>query len=432
MKKSSNFRNRFLRIYDLLTGSNIKNILNDIDAHHSNYNETATKSRLDLILKHAKKTVPYYKNAETIDIKSFPVVNKQTIKNSIAQFTSQNYNRSKLISGTTSGSTGTPFKFYFDKRKKRRRTTEVIYYNGWANYRIGDKHLLNAVGIKKSKLKLFIQNEIISNPKNIDTNWLEWQRKILKDKKIYIYIGYASCLKEFAIYCNEQGDKPEDFKLKGIITGSEKLDPKARNIAEKVFGCPVLSRYSSLETGIIAHECPEEKTFHLNTSSYFVEILHPTKDEPVKVGEIGRVVITDLFNYGMPLIRYDIGDLAAFSQAECSCGRKGPCLSQIEGRIVENVTDTNGELVSWVAINDIMWPFNDVVFFQFIQKNANKYVMKIQAKPNNNLETDVKSKLQSLVGLDSILEIEFVDDIPALPSGKRPYIINEHLKNERN
>lgn len=431
MKKSNNFRNRFLYIYDLLTGSAIKNVLNDIDAHHSNYNETVTKSRLDLILKHAKKTVPFYKKINTLGIESFPVVNKQIIKENIEAFISEVYRKSDLVSGTTSGSTGSPFKFYFDKKKKSRRTTEVIYYNGWANYRIGDKHLLNAVGIKKNKLKLFIQNEIISNPKNIDANWLEWQRKTLKSKNIKIYIGYASCLKEFAIYCNEQGDKPEDFKLKGIITGSEKLDPKARNIAEKVFGCPVLSRYSSLETGMIAHECPKEKTFHLNTSSYFVEILHLTKDEPVKIGEIGRVVITDLFNYGMPLIRYDIGDLAAFSQAECSCGRKGPCFSQIEGRIVENVTDTNGELVSWVAINDIMWPFNDITFFQFTQKSPSKYIMKIQAKQNRVLETDVKSKLQSLVGLDSILEIEFVDDIPALPSGKRPYIINEHIKNER-
>lgn len=407
-----------------------KLIFNDFDYFHYCTDKT-DNDRLLAILKHATNTVNFYKDyINKTDIKDFPIVNKSIIKNNYNDFVSNAYNINSLKKVTTSGSTGTPFTYYLDKNKKFRREMEAVYYNGWAGYKLGDKHLINAVGVKKSKLKLFFQNELISNPMHMDSAWLEEQRKLLQSKRIIVYIGYASAITHFANFCKLRGDDPKLFNLKGIIAGSEKLDNNARKIAEEVFGCLVLSKYSSLETGVIAHECPECKTFHINTSSYYVELLALDSDNPASDGEIGRIVITDLFSYGMPLIRYDIGDLAIKSSYNCSCGRISPTFKHILGRQVENVTDQNGNYVSWVAINDAMWPYSDVEQFLFVQLDKTKYKMQLKVKEECNSVQNIENDFRALLGDDIDFTIEFVDDIPPLKSGKRPYIINQYLKDK--
>jgi phenylacetate-CoA ligase len=428
---NSNIRYYLLRLIDILSGNRIKRALNSIDNFHTTNTKhlSSNSIKLDRILEHAIKTVPYYiENVKSNRIDLFPVVNKNILKKDINSFISNNYIKENLHTSTTSGSTGSPFLFYYDDNKKFNKTIEVIYYNRWVNYKLGDRHLLNAVGKKKSRFKLFFQNEIISNPTLMSEEWLEKQRILLKRKKLLFYVGYASVIKELSEYCKKMGDKPSDFKLKGIKSTAERLDENARNTAEKVFGCPVLCRYGCMETGIIAQECLEKKNYHINTANYYVEVLEIDTDKPVIPGEIGRVVVTDLNNYGMPFIRYDIGDFAILSDSECTCGKKGPIFSKVIGRIVENVTDSNGNLISWVAINDKMWPYTKVTFFQFIQKTTNRYLLLLQSEKDVKMEALIRSDFMSLLGPSANLEIEFVDEIKNSGTGKRPYIINEHLK----
>lgn len=428
--RGTTLRKKLISFVDFITGGRIKKTMKEFDLPITNKKQLQ-QERLKNLLRHAITTVPYYKSYDNFEsLTDFPVINKKIIKEHYDDFISEEYNKDSLIPVTTSGSTGTPFTYLFDKRKKRRRTLEVIYYNGWANYELGDRHLLNAVGSHKSKLKLFLQNEVITNPLHLDLEWLEKQRTALKNDHITLYVGYASAIQHFTEYCKKKNDGPADFDLKGIISIAENLDEHVRKDAETVFGCPVLSRYASLETGVLSQECQEEKNHHVNISSYAVELLSFDSDDPVNPGELGRVVVTDLFSYGMPLIRYDIGDVAMKAETNCSCGIGGPIFKKIRGRITDNVLDQDGNLVSWAAINVIIWPYKEIKEFRFIQTDRFKFELLLSTYDGTRVDKEIIKKFKELLGEKSEIDITYLEEIPSLESGKRPYIINRYLKNK--
>ena len=171
---------------------------------------------------------------------------------------------------------------------------------------------------------------------------------------------YASVLKLFIEYCEKNHKDLSKIDLNGIVVTSESITEDARSRASKMFNCTVLSRYSSLETGIIAHQCPDGSSFHVNRANYHVELLDLNSNKPAEENEFGRVVVTDLYSYGMPLIRYDIGDIAKWSIKECPCGRKGPSFSEIGGRLTDNLIDDKGELISWGVVNTIIWKYEEI------------------------------------------------------------------------
>lgn len=423
-------RSNIMHLIDLLKGGSLKRKFKTIDSfHYDGYR--SNEKLLAEILKHAKTSVKYYSNIESkAEISDFPVINKNIIKDHYQDFFSNEFSLESLIPIQTSGSTGTPFTFYLDKEKKKHRAIEIAYYNSWADYKLGDKHILNAVGGKKSKLKLFLQNEILTNPLHLDGTWLENQRKLIKNGGVRFYIGYASAVDQFTKYCSSKGDSPKDFNLKGIIAIAEKLKESTRELAEKTFGCKVLSRYASAETGVLSHECPEEKKHHLNTAGYYIEILALDSDKTVGFGKIGRVVVTDLYSFGMPLIRYDTGDLAILSNEKCKCGRTSPIFEKLEGRAVENVTDPDGNLISWIAINDALWPYTEISEFQFIQLTKNSYKLKLVSNQKNKSDDKILRDYLGILGKSAKLELEYVDKIEYERSGKKPYIINQYLKDK--
>jgi phenylacetate-CoA ligase len=155
--------------------------------------------------------------------------------------------------------------------------------------------------------------------------------------------------------------------------------------------------------------------------------LHPDRDEPVNPGETGRIVVTDLFNYAMPLIRYDTGDMAVLSE-QSVCGASGLVFTKVEGRRVDFIYDTTGNLLSPHVITNTMWKYAEVVKqFQFVQMAQNGYRINLNCGNNKFGQIDtLLSDLKSFVGKDANIEIVFVDDIPALASGKRKKIVNNY------
>lgn len=204
-----------------------------------------------------------------------------------------------------------------------------------------------------------------------------------------------------------------------------------RRIIENAFNCPVLGRYSCEEFGVLAHECLPEKNYHLNTASYYFEILASDGDRPVQPGEPGRVIVTDLFSHAMPLIRYDTGDLAVLGK-DCPCGLRTPVLERIEGRHTEMIYDTSGRMVSPLAmITPIARTIEGIFQFQFIQKEQKKYCLKIV--PMSIYPYDraglIKEKLLAVLGPEAEIDFEYLESIKPLPSGKRPYIVNKYKAN---
>jgi phenylacetate-CoA ligase len=413
---------------DLLKGGIVRRHIRELESAFRDPDAALalTQQRVRALVDHACRTTGYYRQfLGAKELSEFPVLQKRTIREHYQEFFSSAYDKSSLVPAKTSGSYGAPFTFYLTREKKARQHAEVIYFSGWAGYRVGDKHAfvrLNA----KDKFALFMQNEILLNPTILDQEWLEKQRQVLLCKGLEVFIGFPSVVGALAEYCQAKGDGPQSFRLKAIITMAEPLNNYTRVTLRQVFGCPVLSRYSTEELGVLAHECDHMNGYHLNIASYVVELLSLDSDAPVSHGELGRVVVTDPFSYAMPLIRYDTGDLAVLG-APCSCGLPGPTLRRLEGRVIEEVVGTDGQILSPFVISNVMEDLDDgsIVQFQFVQKGERSYELRLCVLSSFHQEELVCRRLLDILGADAELELSYTEQIPPLPSGKRPYVINE-------
>ncbi len=133
----------------------------------------------------------------------------------------------------------------------------------------------------------------------------------------------------------------EPIKIEQFLAASDRIDPQLRELVNDVFAGRIIDRYSSEEFGYIALQCPIHDHLHICSPSLVVEVVD-NEGKACEVGVPGRVLITSLHNFAMPLIRYDIGDIAEFGEP-CDTGLNWPVLNQINGRIRESITLPNGE-----------------------------------------------------------------------------------------
>lgn len=389
--------------------------------------ESLATKRLNYIVDHAKKNTVFYNNYKSFH--DFPIISKQNLRDNYEDFLSEKINKKNSITSTTSGSSGRPMTFYLSKKKKYRQNAEVIFYNRWANIDIGDYHTYVRVTDAKSKLKLFIQNEILMNPKDLTDNWLREQVNILRNKSVTGIIGYPSAITAIAQKSIEMDIKKEDFKLTGIVTSGESLRDENKDIIEIAFGVEPLSRYSTEEFGVIASSCPNCGKYHLNDTGYIIEILSMDSDKQVNPGEHGRVVVTDLFSDNMPLIRFDTEDIAVYGgPSECEFYPTGITLESVVGRQIEKIYNINGESISPFAINGALRDFHSIKQFQFVQNTLDDNVLflVVNSKFNKEEEQLISNRFKEI--LKGNPKIMIVNEIQANKSGKRPYIISNYDK----
>src|SRR5690606_30639221 len=116
---------------------------------------------------------------------------------------------------------------------------------------------------------------------------------------------------------------------------------RERELIERVMGCKVTNRYGCEEVGLIASECEEHRGLHINVDDVFLEVVDD-EGRPVKPGIPGKILVTDLANYGMPLIRYRIEDVGILSDRQCPCGRGLPLMHSIMGRVADFLKRADG------------------------------------------------------------------------------------------
>ena len=131
---------------------------------------------------------------------------------------------------------------------------------------------------------------------------------------------------------------------KAVIAQAEGLSQNTKKGISYYFNTQAVSRYSNNENGIIAQQIAEDNEFIVNEASFFVEILDIDSDTPVPDGTPGRIVITDLFNYCTPLIRYDTGDIGVLGKKEVM-GHSRKVFKSVEGRKLDIIYDTKGSLL---------------------------------------------------------------------------------------
>jgi phenylacetate-CoA ligase len=423
-----NWRRAGFFALDHLRGRRFQSHLDDLTAYFADPDayEAEAEVRLRQFLEHATNTTaafgPY---SGSTSLRDFPIMTKQQIALRRREFVSTRFNHQKLPTTTTSGSYGTPFSFPLTRDKWVRQRAEIIFFGRWAGFEIGDRHGYGLMGGKaKSRLTRFVQNEVWFDPLVLSDERLAEQCERLRREHVVACIVNPSHIRVLAMRSLALGIPPSRYDLRGIIATAEMVDERTRRLTENAFGCQSLGRYSAAELGVLAQECALKQTYHLNRSSYTIELLAIDRDEPVMVGEIGRVVVTDAHSHAMPLIRYETGDLAIEGQ-QCACGVPGSTLSRVIGRSFDTVYDSRGRAIYPVALNVALTDINHLVQYQFVQRGDGDYVVRLRAIAEFSSEVTVMHRLRAILGSDACIEIEYVDDIPPLPSGKRPVVVNE-------
>ena len=302
-----------------------------------------------------------------------------------------------------------------------------VFCLGLAGYEIGHRLLYLKIWAKqkmKSKRAYWLQNMCPIDVIHLDEPIIERMiSQMEKNSSTFGILGYVSALETICQHLDRKNHPAVDADVRSIITMSESLNDYTKTSMEKYFGAPVVSRYSNLENGIIAQQEPNGKAdFLINTASYHVEILKMNSDEAAAQGETGRIVVTDLYNYAMPMIRYDTGDVGAMV-----CDPDNPekkYFLKIEGRKLDLLYDTKGQIVSSYIAYKNMWQYTDIKQYQLIQDGIKSYTFKINADPAFNLEKQLIEEFKSFLGDDADFKIQYVDEIPLLSSGKRKKVVN--------
>jgi len=426
-------RNKVFWVIDFLKGSPIKKHLLDID-RLVNFPETEEEKklrdeRLSNLLVFASTNVPFYTECNSTKIESFPVVNKNIIRNQTEQFIAKGNAKKELFKVVTSGSTGTPFCVYHDKDKKLRNTADTFYFAQRAGFSLGEKLIYIKIWTevnKKNRLSTWFQNIKMQDVMDLSDEKIDTIIKALeRDKSNKGILSYASALEAMCRYMDTSNHLKVP-RINSVIAMSEGLNNYTKEASKKYFSTNVVSRYSNVENGIIAQQMPNQSNeFIVNWASYFVEILELDNDNQVALGKPGRIVITDLFNYAMPMIRYDTGDIGILNW---DANQKAKVLSNVEGRKMDMVYDTSENLMSSFTITNNMWLYTEIKQYQFIQISKKQYLFKLNLSQPFIREAQLINEFKGYFGPDADILVEYVDEIPLLNSGKRRKVVNLYKK----
>ena len=382
-------------------------------------NEIFNKHYLNEILTYATTFSEFYKPYQNFKtIQDFPIVNKQFLKDHWNEIVVEQYenlpdNRDKF----TSGSTGTPFKMSMDRYKHCR----------WI---AGNKVFRQNVGVKSHEKTVFISGTVADKKipmerqerdnvyyldcKYLDDDSLNDLLKYIMENKVRTMTGMASVLEKIARFVESGKAIPyEGEEFLGVFSVSEPLKETTRKIISKYFNCNVYVLYANEENGVLGVEDGTDYGCRANNADFFFEVLRMDADEPAQEGEMGRLVITDLFNKAFPVIRYENGDLVSMKR-----NQEGKLyITQIAGRKVDTLYTTTGKMVHYFDGISFLEPFMDIKQFQLIQYSYTEFKW-ILNTDNHSYEEFIVNECKELFGEDANFQFEYVDEIPKLRSGK--------------
>jgi len=405
------------------------------------------RRNLAALLRHAYEHVPFYRRSfddagvrpEHIqgpeDLPRLPLLTRQAARASGDERISTAPPR-PTIRKTTGGTTGEPLVIRYDADSEYWRQAVKLRGFGMSGWRIGHValHYWGAATREqplgeriKQELDRMVRREhyVDCTPRG-DEHKAEVVAALRRLRPRAIFC-YAQAGAELARYINRTGAR--DWGTIPVVCGAERVWPADRAALEQAFGPSVFETYGCREVMLIAGECKAHDGLHVQVENLVVEVVGPD-GRPVAPGEVGEVVLTDLHNYGQPLIRYANGDLAvAMPQgAVCGCGRAHPRLASIEGRSTETLRDGAGNAVGGMIFNLAFSPLAEAVRqFQAVQHGDGSITVKVvpdgRELPGAALAHVEASCARYLPGV--AVRFEMVGDIPATRTGKRKVVVVE-------
>ncbi len=404
--------------------------------------ERIQQKKLRAIIKHAYNNVPFYhKLFDSVgvkpndimsidDLSKIPITTKSQIQHAGDEMIAKGTNINKCVELKTSGSTGVPLKIIRCGRELSvKGGTYIRTYkeNGQRNrdiiFCLTSPSLIPQNANKSWYYNLAARS--LGIPKTICISVFEdiaYQVSILKETKPDVISGYPSSIKLLAMAVEDNGIK---INPRLIFTASELLDTESRKVINSVFGVDPIDFYATVETDVSAWECNEHAGYHMNIDTNVIEFIKD--NERVGAGERGEIILTNLYAYAMPIIRYQIGDIGILSDEQCPCGRGLPLMDMIEGRTDDFLVLPSGRIISPRNINLLEYA-KGIKSFKMIQEKKNLIrVQLVKAKDfSQNTVTEIKELIKrGLLGEKINIDIEIVDKIPRDPTGKIRTVISK-------
>lgn len=395
--------------------------------------------RLKRLLEHCEREVPYYQRRwrelgiAVADVRSLddyarlPVLTKADIRLHLDELTAES-SRGKLLYKATGGSTGDPMRFGYTRESDQRRSAVMWRGYEWAGARMGRRTLYlwgGAVGdpaaLKVAKDRLYhavFGRRMLNSFNMTEANMVTFADAIdaYRPEVIVAYVGPLVRLAQWLLATGRQVFRPQS-----ILGAAEALHGFQREILEQAFGCPAYNTYGCREFMLIASECEQRHGLHVNADHLLVEL-----DKPAGA-ETGAVVITDLFNYGMPFIRYANGDMATAGTDPCSCGRGLPLLKRVDGRQLDAIRTPDGRIVPGEFFPHMLKDVPGLIRFQVVQRQLDQLDLSIvrgDAFDDASLAY-IRREVTKVLGENIHLQCHFVDHIALTSSGKSRVTISE-------
>jgi phenylacetate-CoA ligase len=367
----------------------------------------------------------------TLDLQKLPVLTRNDIAHRLDELQSRGYKRSLLLQAATGGTTDTPVPILRSPSSVYEKAAVQLRFNAWAGFLPGDK-VFYLWGARQDysenpswRWRLFdrhLMRRVWAPTSILNPQVLESHRRLLNELRPSVVYAYPTPLTLFCEYLKESG-LPFHRPASTICT-AEPLFPEQRVIIEEVLRCRVFEHYGSREFGMIAGECEQHKGMHLNPAGAYLEFLPVESSETPGLHEM---LVTDLLNYGMPLIRYRVNDCVLTGPEECGCERGYPLIRQIIGRTGDVFQLPNGDRIPGVAFtNRVLKVCPGLAKTQIIQESLTEF--RIRYVPGRGFSVGdldmLRANLRRFVPEELRWTFEEVREIPRESSGKTRFCIS--------
>lgn len=443
-------KNIFLPLGDIYLKTNVKkyyDFLNKTQYWSKNKLLDYQNKRLRYIINIAYRNVPFYNhyfksnNIDPYDINNIndlqklPIVNKKLIKKNYQYFYNIN---EKYKEYRTSGTTGEPFSYRTNYEALSVNQAIALRSWSWGGYRIGDKTLkIGGALVNQSQYNLNLR-DLFMRYRVLPTNYINNNtismciNFIKKFKPEYIH-GFPSAIFIIAKYL--LNNNVNITNIKGIMTSSEKLFDRHREIIKEAFKCDIIDVCGTSDGGEHFSECSMHSGYHIGLE----DSIHEFIDENYSVvkEKTSRVVVTDLWNTSMPFIRYETGDMAIIKENSCSCGRNLPLISNVQGRVSDLVELNDGSYLPGLSLGDIFESeplVQKVIDYQIIQETINLFTINIVLEDFLLEEKDIiaiQTFFNNYLNNKVIIDLRNLPKIDRTTAGKRKIFISRIVENNQ-
>jgi phenylacetate-CoA ligase len=393
------------------------------------------EAKLRAIVQHAYRHVPFYRERldslgirpeeiQTIeDLQKLPVLDKKTVRaNLYFNLLSNNHNKWSISRLTSCGSLCEPSTYFADKHQLEIRRAADLRAQEWAGEKFGNSGLRldhHHVGLPRremlgKKLEALLSFRSYLPISVLSESVVQGVLAHSRSHKGSTLQGSTESLHWLAKSLRASQDNYHPFSA--VSVSGQTLTAEARAEMQSAFGCKVYNVYGSDEFSVIAHQCEALDGLHTVAESYIIEVLKDGK--PVKPGQVGEVVITDLNNYCMPLVRYKIGDYAVAADPfeQCSCGRGLPLIRGVVGREELIFEGSNGSYIPSSFFSDLFKDYSYLIQqYQVVQAAHGELEIRIKKalRFSDQEFTKVLSLMRQHIGHGTTVRIEFVEKLPA-------------------